>query len=105
MPEIKETVYVNIEYFTGQDEGDDGTPYYVAHSDDLMFTTQGDTFEELRQNVRECLALCLQDTDSEKEYLVAPNARVKLLMAKVPNRDNAGGEKSGNRVGRRCIPG
>jgi len=44
-----------------------------------MFTTQGDTFEELLANVRECLVLCLQDTGSEKEYHVAPNARVKLL--------------------------
>jgi len=74
MTKIKNTVSVAIEHFTGQDEGDDGTPYYVAHSDDLMFTTEGETFEELLKNVRECLELCLRDTDSVKEYNVAPDA-------------------------------
>lgn len=80
MSKAKDIVQVNIEYFTGQDEGDDGTPYFVASSDDLMFTTEGDTFEELLQNVRECLLLCLQDTDSVAEYGVAPDARVRLMM-------------------------
>jgi predicted RNase H-like HicB family nuclease len=80
MAEIKETITVTIEHFTGQDEGDDGVPYFVAHSDDLMFTTEGETFEELLANVRECLVLCLQDTDSVAEYNVAPDARVKLTM-------------------------
>lgn len=80
MAEIRDTVYVTIEYYTGQDEGDDGTPYYVAHSDDLMFTTQGDTFEELLANIRECLILSLKDTDSVATFHVAPDARVKLVM-------------------------
>jgi hypothetical protein len=77
--EIKDTVYVKVEYFTGDDEGDDGTSYYVASSDELMFTTDGATFEELLSNVRECPALALQDTDSIAEYGVSPDARVKSL--------------------------
>ena len=80
MTESKDTVHVIVEYFTGQDEGDEGYPYYVAHSDELMFTTDGKTFEEMLANVRECLALCLQDTDSVKEYNVAPDAKIKLVM-------------------------
>jgi predicted RNase H-like HicB family nuclease len=78
---IKDTVHVHVEYFTGQEEENDvGHPYYVAHSDELMFTTDGDTFEDLLKNVRECLLLCLQDTDSITEYGVLPDASIKLIM-------------------------
>ena len=35
MSQIKDTVYVTVEYFDGQAEGDEGYPYYVASSDDL----------------------------------------------------------------------
>lgn len=80
MEKIKDIVQVKIEYFSGHDEGDDGAPYYVASSDDLMFTTQGDTFEALLSNIRECLILCLHDTDSVAEYGVAPDAHVRLMM-------------------------
>jgi predicted RNase H-like HicB family nuclease len=80
MSTVKKTIYVSVEYFTGRDEGDDGVSYYVASSDDLMFTTEGETFEELLKNIRECLVLCLQDTDSVTEFNVAPDARVQLVM-------------------------
>lgn len=80
MAEIKDTVYVNIEYFSGHDEGDDGVPYYVASSDDLHFVTDGETFEEMLANVRECLALSLQEGDSVAEFGVSPEATVKLIM-------------------------
>lgn len=79
MSEIKDTVYVNIEHFDGQDEGDVGYAYYVATSDELHFVTDGATFEELMRNVRECLALCLEDGDSVDEYGVAPDAKVKIV--------------------------
>jgi predicted RNase H-like HicB family nuclease len=80
MNAVQDTIHVNIEHFDGMEEGDVGYPYYVAACDELHFTTDGETFEELLANVRECLLLCLQDTDSVKEYHVAPNARVKLIM-------------------------
>lgn len=76
----KDSIQVRVEYFAGQDAGDVGHPYYVAASDDLMFTTDGETFEELLANVRECLTLCLEDTDSLAEYNVQPNARIELIM-------------------------
>ncbi|MBZ0320333.1 MAG: hypothetical protein K8L91_28230 [Anaerolineae bacterium] len=75
---IKHEIQVVIEYYNGQD--DDGQPYFVAHSDDLHFTTQGETFEALLANVRECLQLSLEDTDSIAEYGVAPDAKIQLVM-------------------------
>lgn len=80
MNKPKQSVTIRVEYFTGHDEGDDGTPYYVASCDDLMFTTDGTTFEELLANIRECLALCMEDTDSEAEYGVARDARIQIVM-------------------------
>lgn len=77
---VKRAIKVVIEYYSGQDEGDDGQPYYVAHSDDLHFTTEAATFEVLLEHLRECLQLSLEDTDSIAEYGVAPDARVQLVM-------------------------
>jgi predicted RNase H-like HicB family nuclease len=81
MGELKDMIHIRVEHFTGREEEDDvGHPYYVASCDELMFTTDGDTFEEMLANVRECLILCLHDTDSVVEYKVPPNARVQLIM-------------------------
>ena len=80
MSEIKTLVHVNIEAFDGQEEGDIGYPYYVANSPELHFTTDGSTFEELLDNIQECLQLCLEDGDSVAEFSVAPDARVQLIM-------------------------
>jgi predicted RNase H-like HicB family nuclease len=80
MGEINTLVHVDIEHFDGQEEGDVGYPYYVAHSPELHFTTDGKTFEELLANIRECLQLCLEDGDSVAEFGVAPDARVQLIM-------------------------
>lgn len=75
-----DTVMVNVQYFDGKEEGDDGTPYYVASSRELRFTTDGETFEELLHNIGECLALSLQEVDSIAYYNVLPTAQVKLVM-------------------------
>ncbi len=75
----KDTVYINVEYFTGTDEGDNGSPYYVAYCDELHFVTDGETFQDLKVNITECLILTLQDTDSISEYNVDPHARVKII--------------------------
>lgn len=77
---LKDTVYVRIEHFDGQEEGDVGHPYYVASCDDLHFVTDGDTFEALLENVRECLELTLYDGDSVQEYGVSSDAKVVLTM-------------------------
>jgi predicted RNase H-like HicB family nuclease len=77
MTPVRNTVTVNVEYNT---EDEEYGPVYVASCDELMFTTDGKTFEELLHNVRECLALCLRDTDSIAAFNVAPNAQVKIIM-------------------------
>jgi len=77
---MKDSVTVNIHYFDGQEEDDLGHPYFVASCDDLSFTTQGDSFEDLLSNIRECLELTLHDVDSQAEYGVSPHERVQLVM-------------------------
>ncbi len=80
MSALKSIVHIDVEHFDGQEEGDVGYPYYVAHSPELHFTTDGKTFEELLANVQECLALCLEDGDSAAEFAVSPEAQVQLVM-------------------------
>ncbi len=63
MSEIKTRVRVDIDRFDGKADGDIGHSYFVAHSPELHFTTEANTFEELLNNVRECLQLCLEDGD------------------------------------------
>ena len=77
---LKDEVRVNVEYFTGLEEGEDDTgyPYFVAHSDDLHFTTDGKTFEELLGNIQECIQLSMEDVDPVAFYGVARDARVIL---------------------------
>jgi predicted RNase H-like HicB family nuclease len=77
MADVIDTVHVNVEYFADDDEYG---PYYVASCDELMFTTDGQTFEELLGNIRECLALALEDVDTIAEYGVTPNPHVKIVL-------------------------
>lgn len=76
MTGIRDVVTVRVDYDT---EDAESGPVYVASCDDLMFTTDGRTFEELLHNVRECLALNLRDTDSLAEFRVAPDAHVRIV--------------------------
>lgn len=76
---IKDTIDVTIEYDDGH-EDESGQPRFVAFNDDLNFTTEADTFEELLAHLREVLTLCLKETDSVAEYGVAPDAKVRLIM-------------------------
>lgn len=77
MSQVRDTVTVNVEFST---EDKEYGPVYVASCDDLMFTTDGKTFEELLENIRECLALSLRDTDSMAAYNVAPDAQVRIVL-------------------------
>jgi predicted RNase H-like HicB family nuclease len=82
MSEVKDTLHILVEYFTGQEEGEDdvGHPYYVASCDTIGLVTDGDTFEDLLANLREALDVCLEDTDTIAEFNVVPNPRVVLQM-------------------------
>jgi predicted RNase H-like HicB family nuclease len=78
----KDTLHIQIEYFTGQEEGEDdvGHPYYVASCDVIGLITEGDTFEELLVNLQEALDASLEEIDTIAEYNVVPDARVVLQM-------------------------
>lgn len=76
MADLKDTIIVNVEYYTGQeDEDDTGYPYFVASSDDLNFVTDAETFEELMDNIRECVVLCLE----EPNYWHWANASLQII--------------------------
>lgn len=61
---MMDTIHVHVEYNT---EDEETGPVYIASNDDPMFTTDGQTFEELLQNVREAIALCMEDTELVEE--------------------------------------
>ncbi len=80
MREIQDTLHVQIEHFTGEEEDDVGHPYYVASCDAIGLVTDGSNFEELLVNLQEALAVCLEDTDTVAEFNTVPNPRVVLHM-------------------------
>lgn len=72
-----DTIHVQVEY----DLEDDIGPVYTASNDDLMFATQGQTFEEMVQNVREAIALCMEDDELVAELGLVLNPRIVFSMA------------------------
>jgi len=73
----KDTLYINVEYST---EDEEYGPVYVAYSDEVSLVTDGKTFSELLKNLREAIALCLEDIDTVAQYNLVPNPRIKLIM-------------------------
>ena len=80
MNDVRDTIHVNVEYFDGQEEGDVGYPYYVASCVEITATTDGETLDELIQNVREMIELYLEDTDTIAEFNLIPNPRIVIIM-------------------------
>lgn len=80
MDTVQDTIHVKVEYFTGQDEGDVGYPYYVASCDEISATTDGRTLDELFHNIREVISLALEDEDTIAVYNLIPNPRVIITM-------------------------
>ena len=81
MSNPQDTLHIQIEYFTGHEEGDDdvGHPYYVASCDVIGLVTEGDTFEELLANLQEALDVSLEKVDTLAEYNVMPDAQIFLV--------------------------
>jgi predicted RNase H-like HicB family nuclease len=73
-----DTIQVRVEY---SEEDDEHGPVYVASNDDLMFTTDGRTFEEMVRNVREAIAACLDDEDLIADLGLVLNPRIVFSMA------------------------
>jgi len=80
MTELRETIHVNVEYFTGQEEGDVGYPYYVASCEEIVAVTDGRTWGELMHNVREMISASLEGEDTVAIYNLVPNPRIIVTM-------------------------
>ncbi len=82
MPEVRDTIHVKVEYFTGFEEGSDdvGYPYYVASCDEVVAVTDGRTWNELMKNIREMLDASLEGEDTATVYNLAPNPRIVVTM-------------------------
>jgi len=65
MVEVNDTIHINVEYYSGEDEDDEGAPYYVASCEEIALVTDGETFEELLTNLREAIDLHLQNTENQ----------------------------------------
>ncbi len=72
-----EVLYIDVEYNI---EDEEYGPMYIATNDTIGLVTDGKTFEELRQNLKEALSVCLEDIDTLSEYNLIPNPRVELRM-------------------------
>lgn len=82
MTRVQNTIHVNVEYFTGFEEGEDdiGYPYYVASCEEIVATTDGRTWHELMQNIHEMIAAHLEGEDTVKLYNLVPNPRIVIRM-------------------------
>ena len=77
---VSDTIHVNVEYFTGQDEGDVGYPYYVASCEEITATTDGRTLDELFKNIREVISLALEGEDTVETYNLKPHPRIVIQL-------------------------
>ncbi len=82
MSEIRDTLHVRVEYFTGAEdgEGDIGHPYYVASCEEIVAVTDGETWGELLRNIHDMVAASLEGEDTEALYQLTPNPRVVITM-------------------------
>ena len=76
MENVQDTLYINVEYYVDELYG----PTYVASADNVGLVTDGHTFPELLKNLEEAIAVCLEDTDTVKEFNLIQNPRVIITM-------------------------
>lgn len=80
MPDLSDTITITVEYYTGKEEEPHHAPYYVAYCDSIGLVTDGDTFDELLEHLREALAVCLEGVDTVAEYGIKPDPHIVLMM-------------------------
>jgi len=82
MSDVRDTIHIWVEYFTGFEEGEDdvGYPYYVASCEEIVAVTDGRTWGELMKNINEMLAASLEGEDTIVAYNLVPNPRVVITM-------------------------
>jgi hypothetical protein len=82
MSKARDTLHIQVEYFTGTEEGEDdvGHPYYVASCDEIVAVTDGQTWNELLRNINEMVTASLEGEDTIALYNLKPNPRVVITM-------------------------
>ena len=70
-------LYIDVELNV---EDDQYGPMYIATNDRIGLVTDGHTFEELRENLKDALDACLGDIDTIAEYNLIPNPRIELKV-------------------------
>lgn len=77
MTQPRDTLTIDVEFNT---EDQDYGPVYIASNDDIGLVTDGQTFEELRENLKEALDASLGDIDTIAAYNLVPNPRIEIRM-------------------------
>lgn len=72
---VQEVLTIDVEYSTA-----DAEPIFVATNDQIGLVTDGATFEALLENLKEAIAVCLEDTDTVQLFNLVPNPRIELRM-------------------------
>jgi hypothetical protein len=82
MTQVRDTLHVKVEYFTGQEEGteDIGSPYYVASCEEIVAVTDGKTWHELMGNIHTMIDASLADEDTVAIYNLVKNPRIIITM-------------------------
>jgi hypothetical protein len=80
MAEVRDTIHVNVEYFTSDEDGDVGYPYYVASCEEIVAITDGRTLDELFKSIGEMIAVHLQDVDTVAEFNLVANPRIVVTI-------------------------
>lgn len=80
MSQPGDTLHVVVEYYDGQDEGDDGHPYYVASCQEIVAVTDGRTWGELMRNIHRMIDASLEGEDIVELYNLVPNPRIVITM-------------------------
>jgi predicted RNase H-like HicB family nuclease len=81
MPDLIDTIHVNVEYFEGQDEGDVGYPYYVASCDEIAAVTDARTLDALMLHIQEVIALYLEGADAQSGIVSNPRIIVMIELS------------------------
>jgi predicted RNase H-like HicB family nuclease len=77
MVEVNDTIHVNVEYST---EDEEYGPVYVASCVEIAAVTDGKTLDELFRNIVEMIHGHLEDTDTVAEFNLVPNPRIVITM-------------------------
>jgi hypothetical protein len=82
MNRARDTLHIQVEYFTGTEEGevDVGHPYYVASCEEIVAVTDGQTWNELLRNINEMVAASLEGEDTVALYNLTPDPRIVITM-------------------------